>query len=226
MNSCTPFFQLGTQFLQRLLELSFTRLVLSFEQQGPRAEEKEVWPLALDCCRIFSTVPLTVHTKPGSVVIHVNTPPDMPQEHIHNTCNSSVFRLVICQVTVPPLSTSILPMFFNTGVLRQVKGQYITFAASVKMHEVCLCIYLSGFLTYSQISQMQCLILSPNYEAKQSHALQDKAIVCTPASEISSSTGSYCIRRAAVTTSAKASVPDADAGSICDMRASLAATKL
>jgi len=117
-------------------------------------------------------------------------------------------------------------MFFNTGVLRQVKGQYITFAASVKLHKVCLCIYLSQFMTYSQISQMQCQILNPNYEEKQSHALQDKAIVCTPASEISSSTGSYCIRRAAVTTSAKASAPDADAGSICDMRASLAATKL
>ena len=75
-------------------------------------------------------------------------------------------------------------------------------------------------------SSMQCQILSPNYEAIQGHALREKAIVCTPASEISSSTGSYCIRRAAVTTSAKASAPDADAGSIFDMRASLAATKL
>ena len=117
-------------------------------------------------------------------------------------------------------------MFFNTGALRQVKGQHITFAASVKLHEACLCIHLSRFMTYSQISQMQCQILNPNYEAKQSHPLQAKAVVCIPASEISSSTGSYCIRRAAVTTSAKASAPDADAGSICDMRASLAATKL
>ena len=51
-------------------------------------------------------------------------------------------------------------------------------------------------------------------------------LVGTPASEISSSTGSYCIRKAAVTISAKASAPDADAGSISDMRALLAATKL
>ncbi|DBA69772.1 TPA: hypothetical protein ACH3X2_012494 [Trebouxia sp. C0005] len=34
------------------------------------------------------------------------------------------------------------------------------------------------------------------------------------------------MRRAAVTTSVKASAPDADAGSIFDMRASFAATKL
>ncbi len=81
-------------------------------------------------------------------------------------------------------------------------------------------------MTYSQISEIQCQILNLNYKAIQTHALQDKAIVCTPASEISSSTGSYCIRRAAVTTSASASAPDADAGSIFDMRASLAATKL
>ena len=81
-------------------------------------------------------------------------------------------------------------------------------------------------MTYSQISQMQGQILNPNCEAIQSHALQDKAIVGTPASEISSSTGSYCMRKAAVTTSAKASAPDADAGSMSDMRASLAATKL
>ena len=81
-------------------------------------------------------------------------------------------------------------------------------------------------MTYSQIFQMRCQILNPNYKAIQSHALQDKAIVRIPASEISSSTGSYCIRRAAVTTSAKASAPDADAGSISDIRASLAATKL
>ena len=96
MDSCTPFCQLGTQFLQCLLELSFRCLVLSFEQQGPRAEEKEVWPLALDCCRVFSTVPFAAHTKFGSLVIHVNTPPDMPQEHIHKACRTYVFRLVIC----------------------------------------------------------------------------------------------------------------------------------
>ena len=81
-------------------------------------------------------------------------------------------------------------------------------------------------MTYSQISQVQCQIFNPKCEAIQSHALQDKAIVGTPESEISSSTGSYCIRRAAVTTSAKASAPDADAGLISDMSASLAATKL
>ena len=136
MDSCTPFFQLGTQFLQCLLELSFRCLILSFEQQGPRAEEKEVWPLALDCCRIFSTVPLAPQTKLGSLVIHVDTPPDMPQEHIHKACSTYVFRLVIYQVTVPSSSTCILPMFFM-AVLRQVKGQYNTFAASVfSLHEV------------------------------------------------------------------------------------------
>ena len=119
-----------------LLELSFRCLILSFEQQGPRAEEKEVWPLALDCCRIFSTVPLAPHTKLGSLVIHVDTPPDMPQEHIHKACGTYVFRLVIYQVTVPSSSTCILPMFFM-AVLRQVKGQYNTFAASVfSLHEV------------------------------------------------------------------------------------------
>ena len=125
IDSCTPVFQLGTQFLQCLPELSFRCLVLSFEQQGPRAEEKEVWPLALDCCRVSSSVPLATHTKLGSLVIHVNTPPDMPQEHIHNACSTYVFRLVICEVTVPTLSTGILPMFFNTGELRQVKGRHI-----------------------------------------------------------------------------------------------------
>ena len=137
LDSCTPFFQLGTQFLQCLLELSFRCLILSFEQQGPRAEEKEVWPLALDCCRIFSTVPLAAHTKLGSLVIHVDTLPDMPQEHIHKACSTYVFRLVIYQVTVPSSSTCILPMFFKMAVLRQVKVQYNTFAASVfSLHEV------------------------------------------------------------------------------------------
>ena len=136
MDSCTPFFQLGTQFLKCLLELSFRCLILSFEQQGPRAEEKEVWPLTLDCCRIFSTVPLAPHTKLGSLVIHVDTPPDMPQEHIHKACSTYVFRLVIYQVTLPSSPTCILPMFFM-AVLRQVKGQYNTFAAPVfLLHEV------------------------------------------------------------------------------------------
>ena len=137
MDSCTQFFQLGTQFLQSLLELSFRCLILSFEQQGPGAEEKEVWPLALDCCRIFSTVPLAAHTKLGSLVIHVNTPPDMPQEHIHKACNTYVFKLAIYQVTVLKSPTCILPMLFKTAVLKQDTGQYITFAASVlSLHEV------------------------------------------------------------------------------------------
>ena len=136
MDSCTPFFQLGTQFLQSLLELSFRCLILSFEQQGPRAEEKEVWPLALNCCGVFSTVPLAAHTKLGSLVIHVNTPPDMPQEHIHKACSTYVFKLAI-QVTVPRSPTCILPMLFKTAVLKQDTGQYITFAASVlSLHEV------------------------------------------------------------------------------------------
>ena len=117
-------------------------------------------------------------------------------------------------------------MFFKMAVLKQVKGQYTY---------ICLCIYIYIYLSLYTIvsihhiqpgSSMQCQILSPNYEAIQGHALREKAIVCTPASDISSSTGSYCIRRAAVTTSAKASAPDADAGSMSDMRASLAATKL
>jgi len=120
MDSCTPLFQLGTQILQCLLKLSFRCFILSFEQQGPGAEEKEVWPLALDCCRIFSTIPLAAHTKLGSLVVHVHTPPDMPQEHIHKACSTCVFRLVISQVTVLTSSTCILPMF-KMAASRQVE---------------------------------------------------------------------------------------------------------
>ena len=62
-------------------------------------------------------------------------------------------------------------MFFKMVVLKQVKGQYITFAASVKLQGI---LYKIVSIHHIQPgSSMQCQILSPNYEAIQGHALRE-----------------------------------------------------